>query len=182
MKEATVNHFWHQSVKVKEAPSQGKTYNTFSRACKDNSLQSKSPIFSRGTINKNLDRAEFNDLAINIDNLNGNFKINDNNPLVINKIVLEANKIMLANLSADDIKLYIDLEEITNVGIYSNVSVEAKIPAHTRLIQIEPSFLDIEIIEKDITDNSITNSNNNIKNKENINNETITNENTLTNE
>ena len=98
-------------------------------------------------------------------NLNGNFKINDNNPLVINKIVLEANKIMLANLSADDIKLYIDLEEITNVGIYSNVSVEAKIPAHTRLIQIEPSFLDIEIIEKDITDNSITNSNNNIKNK-----------------
>uniref|UniRef100_UPI003F4C1F35 CdaR family protein n=1 Tax=Brachyspira catarrhinii TaxID=2528966 RepID=UPI003F4C1F35 len=132
--------------------------------------------------NKNLDRAEFNDLAINIDNLNGNFKINDNNPLVINKIVLEANKIMLANLSADDIKLYIDLEEITNVGIYSNVSVEAKIPAHTRLIQIEPSFLDIEIIEKDITDNSITNSNNNIKNKENINNETITNENSLTNE
>ena len=29
MKEKNVNHFWHEPVKVKEAPSPGKTYNTF---------------------------------------------------------------------------------------------------------------------------------------------------------
>ena len=113
---------------------------------------------------KDLDRVEFNNIAINIDNLNGKFKINDRNPLIINKIVLEANKIMLANLSPDDIKLYIDLQEMTNIGMYSNVSVEANIPVHTRLIEIQPSFFDIEIIERDITENSISNTNENITN------------------
>ena len=114
--------------------------------------------------NKNLDKVEFNNLAINIDNLNGKYKINDHNPLIVNKIVLEANKIMIANLSPDDIKLYIDLQEMTNIGMYSNVSVEANIPVHTRLIEIQPSFFDIEIIERDITENSISNTNENITN------------------
>lgn len=58
MKQTVKNYFWDRTITVKEAPSSGKVYNSFSRACKDNSLQSKSPIFSRGTINKNLDRIE----------------------------------------------------------------------------------------------------------------------------
>ena len=121
--------------------------------------------------NKNLDKVEFNNLAINIDNLNGKYKINDHNPLIVNKIVLEANKIMIANLSPDDIKLYIDLQEMTNIGMYSNVSVEANIPVHTKLIEIEPSFFDIEIIEREITENIITNTNDNITNINENNNE-----------
>ncbi len=59
MKEATVNHFWHQSVKVKEAPSQGKTYNTFSRACKDDSPHPSAPLFSKGSRNDQLDKIKF---------------------------------------------------------------------------------------------------------------------------
>ena len=58
MKQTVKNYFWDRTITVKEEPSSGKVYNSFSRACKDNSLQSKSPIFSRGTINKNLDRIE----------------------------------------------------------------------------------------------------------------------------
>ncbi|CRF34155.1 hypothetical protein BRSU_1910 [Brachyspira suanatina] len=123
--------------------------------------------------NKNLDKVEFNNLAISIDNLNGKFKINDRNPLIINKVVLEANKVMLDNLSPDDIKLYIDLQEMTNVGIYSNVSVEANVPIQAKLIEIEPSFFDIEIIEREITDNNITNADNNIN--ENNNKSNLTN-------
>lgn len=109
--------------------------------------------------NKKLDRAEFTNIAISIDNLNGKFKINDHNPLIIDKVVLEANKVMLANLSLDDIKLYIDLQDMTNVGIYSNVSVEANVPIYTKLIDIEPSFFDIEIIEREISESNTDESN-----------------------
>lgn len=111
--------------------------------------------------NKKLDRAEFTNIAISIDNLNGKFKINDHNPLIINKVVLEANKVMLDNLSPNDIKLYIDLQEMTNIGIYSNVSVEANIPIYAKLIEIEPSFFDIEIIEREITNSTYNNTNEN---------------------
>ena len=111
--------------------------------------------------NKNLRRAEFNNLAISIDNLNGKFKINDHDPLIIDKVILEANKVMLDNLSPNDIKLYIDLKEMTNIGMYSNVAVEAKIPIYSKLIEIEPSFFDIEIIERDINDNIEINTNTN---------------------
>lgn len=109
--------------------------------------------------NKNLDKIEFTNVAISIDNLNGKFKINDHNPLIIDKVVLEANKVMLANLSLDDIKLYIDLQDMTNVGIYSNVSVEANVPIYTKLIDIEPSFFDIEIIEREISESNADKSN-----------------------
>ncbi|ANN64230.1 hypothetical protein SZ47_05610 [Brachyspira hyodysenteriae] len=109
--------------------------------------------------NKNLDKMEFTNIAISIDNLNGKFKINDHNPLIIDKVVLEANKVMLANLSLDDIKLYIDLRDMTNVGIYSNVSVEANVPIYTKLIDIEPSFFDIEIIEREISESNTDESN-----------------------
>ncbi|WP_416487785.1 YbbR-like domain-containing protein [Brachyspira hyodysenteriae] len=109
--------------------------------------------------NKNLDKMEFTNIAISIDNLNGKFKINDHNPLIIDKVVLEANKVMLANLSLDDIKLYIDLQDMTNVGIYSNVSVEANVPIYTKLIDIEPSFFDIEIIEREISESNTDESN-----------------------
>ncbi|KLI14789.1 hypothetical protein SZ50_03735 [Brachyspira hyodysenteriae] len=109
--------------------------------------------------NKNLDKMEFTNIAISIDNLNGKFKINDHNPLIINKVVLEANKVMLANLSPDDIKLYIDLQDMTNIGIYSNVSVEANIPIYAKLVEIEPSFFDIEIIERDVSNSNVDKTN-----------------------
>lgn len=59
MKEKNVNHFWHEPVKVKEAPSPGKTYNTFSRACKDNSPRPSAPLFSKGSRNNELDKVKF---------------------------------------------------------------------------------------------------------------------------
>ena len=108
---------------------------------------------------KNLGKVEFNNIAIKIDNLNEKFQIKDNNPLIINKIILEANKIMMSNLSPDDIRLYLDLTELTNTGMYSNISIEANIPVNTRLIEIEPSFFDIEIIEREIKDNDTANTN-----------------------
>ena len=37
---------------------------------------------------------------------------------------------------------------ITNTGIHSNISVEANIPTHTKLIKIEPSYFDIEILNR----------------------------------
>ncbi|ASJ20830.1 hypothetical protein BHAMNSH16_03875 [Brachyspira hampsonii] len=115
--------------------------------------------------NRNLEKIEFNNIAIKIDNLDGKFKINNANPLIINKISLEANKVMLSNLSPDDIKLYIDLQELTNAGIYSNISVEANIPEHTRLLKIEPSFFDIEITERDTNESTNEYNLNNVSNE-----------------
>ena len=66
---------------------------------------------------------------------------------------------MMSNLSPDDIRLYLDLTELTNTGMYSNISIEANIPVNTRLIEIEPSFFDIEIIEREIKDNDTANTN-----------------------
>ncbi|EKV57497.1 CdaR family protein [Brachyspira hampsonii] len=142
-------------------------YSTISRV--NSPVNIKSDV-SRVNINiifdRNLDRKEFNNIAIRIDNLSGKFKINNTNSLIINKVILEANKVMLSNLSPDDIKLYIDLKKLTNAGIYSNISVEANIPEHTRLLEIEPSFFDIEITERD---NNIINTNENT-NENNLNN------------
>lgn len=115
--------------------------------------------------NKDVERVEFNDIAINIDNLNSKFNINTDKAFVVNKVVLETNKSLLTDVSANDIILSIDLKDITNAGMYSNVSVEANIPIHTKLVQIEPSYFDIEVIDrenaaiiKDIeTNNIITN-------------------------
>ena len=33
--------------------------------------------------------------------------------------------------------------------MHSNISVEANIPMHTKLVQIEPSYFDVEISAKD---------------------------------
>lgn len=56
MKQTFQNYFWDQTITVKEAPSSEKIYNSFSRACKDNSSQPSAPVFSRGTINEKLDK------------------------------------------------------------------------------------------------------------------------------
>ncbi len=58
MKQTVKNYFWDRTITVKEAPSSGKIYNSFSRACKDNSPQPKAPVFSRGTVNEQLDTIE----------------------------------------------------------------------------------------------------------------------------
>ena len=56
---------------------------------------------------------------------------------------------MLTNVSLNDILLSIDLKDITNAGVYSNISVEANIPIHTKLVQIEPSYFDVEVIDRE---------------------------------
>ena len=141
--------------------------------------------------NKDVERVEFNDIAINIDNLNSKFNINTDKAFIINKVVLEANKVLLTNVSADDIVLSIDLKDITNAGMYSNISVEANIPIHTKLVKIEPSYFDIEVIDrenasiiKDIETNNIITNNiitNNIITNTVTNNIVITNDNSITN-
>lgn len=99
--------------------------------------------------NKDVEKIEFNNIAVNIDNLNSKFNVNSDNAFVIDRLVLEANKTILTNIYMDDIILYIDLKYMTNTGIYSNVSVEANIPIHTKLLEIEPSFFDVEITKRD---------------------------------
>ncbi|MEI0606496.1 CdaR family protein [Brachyspira pulli] len=141
--------------------------------------------------NKDVERVEFNDIAINIDNLNSKFNINTDKAFIINKVVLEANKVLLTNVSANDIVLSIDLKDITNAGMYSNISVEANIPIHTKLVKIEPSYFDIEVIDrenasiiKDIETNNIITNNiitNNIITNTVTNNIVITNDNSITN-
>lgn len=55
MKQTVQNYFWDRTITVKEAPSSGKVYNSFSRASKDNSSKPSAPVFSRGTVNEKLD-------------------------------------------------------------------------------------------------------------------------------
>lgn len=47
------NHFVHAPIRVYEPRSTKKIYNSFSRAPKDG-LRPSAPLFSRGTINKDL--------------------------------------------------------------------------------------------------------------------------------
>ena len=98
--------------------------------------------------NKDVERVEFNDIVVSLDNLDSRFNINSDKALIVNKIVLEANKNLLTNISINDILLSLDLKDITNTGIHSNISVEANIPMHTKLIKIEPSYFDIEILNR----------------------------------
>ena len=98
--------------------------------------------------NKDVERVEFNDIVVSLDNLDSRFNINSDKALIVNKIVLEANKNLLTNISIKDILLSLDLKDITNTGIHSNISVEANIPTHTKLIKIEPSYFDIEILNR----------------------------------
>ncbi|WP_304353354.1 YbbR-like domain-containing protein [Brachyspira innocens] len=99
--------------------------------------------------NKDVERMEFNNIAVNIDNLNSRFNINSDSAFIVNMVVLEANKVLLTNVSLNDILLSIDLKDITNAGVYSNISVEANIPIHTKLVQIEPSYFDVEVIDRE---------------------------------
>ncbi|WP_295161600.1 hypothetical protein [uncultured Brachyspira sp.] len=103
--------------------------------------------------NKYVEIIEFSNIAVNIDNLNSKFNINSVHPFIVNKLVLEANKSVSSNISISDILLYIDLKNMTNAGIYSNVSVEADIPIYTKLLEIEPSFFDIELIDRETSNN-----------------------------
>ena len=50
------DYFWEQAAVVKEAPSSGKIYNTFSRAPKDPSSNQDIPLFSKGSINSQVDQ------------------------------------------------------------------------------------------------------------------------------
>ena len=60
------------------------------------------------------------------------------------KLVLEVNKNLITNISQRDLFLYLNLKNITNAGVYSNMSVEVNIPTYAKLLNIEPSFFDIE--------------------------------------
>ncbi len=55
------------------------------------------------------------------------------------------NKNLIENLKKEDILLSLNLINITNEGIYSNISIEANIPDYAKLSYIEPSFFNIEV-------------------------------------
>ncbi len=129
-------------------------YSTISRINLPTNIKSDvSRVNIKVIFNKDVEKIEFNNIAINIDNLNSKFNINSDNAFIINKLVLEANKTLLTNISINDIVLSIDLKDMTNAGVYSNVSVEANIPIHTKLVEIEPSFFDIEITDREAATN-----------------------------
>ena len=98
--------------------------------------------------NKNVERVEFNDIVVSLDNLDSRFNVNSDEGFIVKRVVLEANKSLLTNISANDILLSLDLKDVTNIGVHSNISVEANIPMHTKLVQIEPSYFDVEISSK----------------------------------
>lgn len=127
-------------------------YSVISRINLPNNVKSDvSRVNVNVIFNKNLEKKEFNDIAINISNLNSKFKVN--NSLIVKKVVLEADKSLITNISANDLTLYVNLKQMTNAGIYSNVSVEANIPVNTKLIEIEPSFFDIYVEENKVSSN-----------------------------
>lgn len=94
--------------------------------------------------NKDIEKIEFNDIVISINNLDSRLNIKSDNPLIVQKLVLEVNKNLITNISENDLSLYLNLKNITNAGIYSNISVEVNIPTYAKLLNIEPSFFDIE--------------------------------------
>lgn len=94
--------------------------------------------------NKDTEKIEFNDIVININNLDSRLNVKLESPLIVQKLVLEVNKNFVTNISESDLSLYLNLKNITNAGIYSNVSVEVNIPTYAKLLNIEPSFFDIE--------------------------------------
>ena len=94
--------------------------------------------------NKDTEKIEFNDIVININNLDSRLNIKSDNPLIVQKLVLEVNKSLITNISENDLSLYLNLKNITNAGVYSNISVEVNIPTYAKLLNIEPSFFDIE--------------------------------------
>ncbi|PCG19922.1 CdaR family protein [Brachyspira sp. G79] len=125
-------------------------YSTISRLNLPRNIKSDvSRVNVNVIFNKDVERMEFNNIAVNIDNLNSRFNINSDSAFIVNKVVLEANNILLTNVFVNDIVLSIDLKDITNAGIYSNISVEANIPLHTKLVQIEPSYFDVEVIDRE---------------------------------
>lgn len=56
MQDLTRNCFWDETIKVEEEPADRKIYNSFSRPRKDNIPQLKSEIFSRGSLNAEVDK------------------------------------------------------------------------------------------------------------------------------
>ena len=94
--------------------------------------------------NKDTEKIEFNDIVININNLDSRLNIKLDSPLIAQKLVLEVNKNLVTNITESDLSLYLNLKNITNAGIYSNISVEVNIPTYAKLLNIEPSFFDIE--------------------------------------
>lgn len=95
--------------------------------------------------NKDIEIVTFENIELNINNLNSRFNIKYSEPLIVKKIVLEMNKNLIENLKKEDILLSLNLINITNEGIYSNISIEANIPDYAKLSYIEPSFFDIEV-------------------------------------
>lgn len=94
--------------------------------------------------NKDMEKIEFNDIVVNINNLDSRFNIKLDSPLIVQKLVLEVNKNLITNISQRDLFLYLNLKNITNAGVYSNMSIEVNIPTYAKLLNIEPSFFDIE--------------------------------------
>lgn len=64
MKGTSTNYFWRKKIEVKEAPVAGKSYNTFSRPCKDDMPHPGVPVFSRGKSKNNQN--EQSDKAIHL--------------------------------------------------------------------------------------------------------------------
>lgn len=94
--------------------------------------------------NKDTEKIEFNDIVININNLDSRLNIKSDSPLIVQKLVLEVNKNLITNISENDLSLYLNLKNIKHAGFYSNLSVEVNIPTYAKLLNIEPSFFDIE--------------------------------------
>lgn len=104
-----------------------------------------STIDVNNLFNKDAEKIEFNDIVLNINNLDSRFNIKSKSPLIVEKLILEVNKNFVGKISEKDLFLYLNLKNITNAGFHSNLSVEANIPAYAKLIQIEPSLFDIEM-------------------------------------
>lgn len=59
MKNILVNHYWYSPINVRESHISEKIYNSFSRPVADQSCKQNPYIFSKGNINKDLEKVIF---------------------------------------------------------------------------------------------------------------------------
>lgn len=97
---------------------------------------------------QNTIRKEYNDLDININNLNNRFNVETKEGVTIQKLVLEGDQSAMEILANNGIKVSLNLEDIKGSGEYTNRTVSLNTPPQIKIIEIEPANFTVIVKEK----------------------------------
>ena len=97
---------------------------------------------------QNTIRKEYNDLDININNLNNRFNVETKEGVTITKLILEGDQSAMETLANNGLKVSINLEDITESGEYTNKTVSLNIPPQIKIIEIEPANFTVIVKDK----------------------------------